>query len=106
MALVAQFPGHSKQRLSREEQLSFNEKYLALPPVLQQYSKLQFTSLPEDRQEHAYRMFLVLDIETLEEVIARELDRQNEVETIFNDERTLTCLRLLVQKMSYWHFFL
>ena len=73
------------QRLSREEQLSFNEKFLALPTELQLYSKVQFTSLSEDRQVHAYRMFLLLDLETLKAVIARELDRQREVEVIFED---------------------
>ena len=30
-------------------------------------------------------MFLLLDLETLERVIARELDRQREVEVIFQD---------------------
>ena len=74
------------QRLRREEQVMFNEKYLALPASLQDYSRLQFTSLPEDRQEHAYRMFLTLDIETLKEVIARELERQREVEILFDHD--------------------
>jgi len=73
------------QRLSREEQLSFNEKFLALPTELQLYSKVQFSSLSEDRQVHAYKMFLLLDLETLEAVITRELDKQREVEEIFED---------------------
>merc|ERR1711983_630014 len=38
------------QRLSREQQAAFNEKYLALRPDLQEYSKVQFTSLSEERQ--------------------------------------------------------
>ena len=74
------------QRLTREEQSQFNEKYLALRPDLQEYSKVQFTSLPEERQEHAYRMFLHLDIDTLSQVINRELERQLEAQNLFENE--------------------
>ena len=73
------------QRLSRDEQENFNKKYRALPPKLQEYSKLQFTTLPEDRQEHAYKMFLHLNIQTLSEVINRELERQNHAQNIFEN---------------------
>merc|ERR1711970_919601 len=66
------------QRLSREQQAAFNEKYLALRPDLQEYSKSQFTSLSEERQEHAFNMFLSLDIKTLTEVIEGELIRERE----------------------------
>merc|ERR1739846_67226 len=38
------------------------------------------TSLPEDRQEHAFNMFLQLDLETLSQVINNELVRQNEAQ--------------------------
>ena len=78
------------QRLSREEQVRFNEKYLGLPSSLQQFSRTQFMSLPEERQEHAYRMFLVLDEDTLKDVIARELDKQREVEILSEDDETST----------------
>ena len=78
------------QRLSREEQVRFNEKYLGLPSSLQQFSRTQFMSLPEDRQEHAYRMFLVLDEDTLKDVIARELERQREVEILTEEDETST----------------
>ena len=74
------------QRLTREEQSQFNEKYLALRPDLQEYSKVQFTTLPEERQEHAYQMFLHLDIDTLSQVINRELERQLEAQSLFENE--------------------
>merc|ERR1719420_1320817 len=66
------------QRLSRQQQAAFNEKYLTLRPDLQEYSKTQFTSLSEERQEHAFNMFLSLDIKTLSEVIEGELNRERE----------------------------
>merc|ERR1712218_453555 len=68
------------QRLSRDQQEEFNRKYLALSPQLQDFSKSQFTSLPEDRQEHAFNMFLQLDLETLSQVISNELVRQTEAQ--------------------------
>merc|ERR1712076_240189 len=68
------------QRLSRDQQEEFNKKYLALSPELQDFSKSQFTSLPEDRQEHAFNMFLQLDLETLSQVISNELVRQSEAQ--------------------------
>jgi len=46
------------QRLTREQQTEFNEKYLTLRSDLQDYSRNQFLSLPEDRQAHAYGAFL------------------------------------------------
>merc|ERR1712173_21962 len=46
---------------------------------LQEYSRNQFLSLPEERQEHAYTAFLSLDIETLTQVIESELEREREV---------------------------
>ena len=52
---------------------------------MQDYSRLQFTSLPADRLDHAYRMFLDLDIDVLILVISRELERQREVEILFSD---------------------
>merc|ERR1712106_896434 len=61
------------QRLTREQQTEFNEKYLALRSDLQEYSRNQFLSLPEDGQAHAYGAFLSLDLETLSEVIEGEL---------------------------------
>lgn len=68
------------QRLSREQQEEFNRKYLALRPELQEFSKGQFTSLPEDRQEHAFNMFISLDLKTLTQVIENELFREREAQ--------------------------
>ena len=45
---------------------------------MQEFSKKQFTSLPEDRQEHAFNMFITLDLETLSQVIGNELVRERE----------------------------
>jgi len=64
------------QRLTRDQQLEFNRKYLALPPVLQEYSRNQFLSLPDDRQEKAYNTFVTVDIETLTNAIEREYSRE------------------------------
>merc|ERR1712066_1210772 len=66
------------QRLSRDQQPEFNKKYLALAPELQEFSKNQFTNLPEDRQEHAFNMFISLDLETPSQVIENELVRERE----------------------------
>ena len=54
--------------------------------IFQDYSRLQFTSLPSARQDHAYKMFLALDIDTLATVIGRELENQREVELLFGAE--------------------
>ena len=54
--------------------------------LLQAYSRLQFTSLPTERQAHAYKMFLDLDLETLSLVIRRELETQSEVEELFSED--------------------
>jgi len=66
------------QRLTKEEQLNFNKKYLALPTEVQEFARVQFTSVPEEIQEHAFNMFLSLDLETLVEVISRELEKERE----------------------------
>jgi len=67
------------QRLTRAQQIEFNRKYLALPLKLQEYSRNQFLSLPEARQERAYMTFLTVDIETLSQAIAREYERERRV---------------------------
>merc|ERR1712168_504849 len=67
------------ERLTKEEKLTFNQKYLALPRELQEFAQEQFLSVPEDIQEHAYRMFLTLNDETLIEVLSRELGKEIEV---------------------------
>ena len=64
------------QRLSRDQQTAFNQKFLSLRRDLQEYAKTQFTTLSEDRQAHAFQMFLTLDLETLNEVISTEQTRE------------------------------
>lgn len=64
------------QRLSRDQQLEFNRKYLSLPTHLQEYSRNQFLSLPDARQEKAYNTFVSVDIETLSRAIEREFNRE------------------------------
>jgi len=66
------------ERLTREEQQTFNTKYRALPEDIQEFSRIQFLTVPNDIKEHAFRMFLNLDIDTLTEVIGRELKKEEE----------------------------
>lgn len=76
------------QRLSREQQIEFNRKYLALPPDLQEYSRNQFLSLPDARQEKAYHTFVTVDIDTLTRAIQREFNRERlALERRSRDER-------------------
>merc|ERR1712106_1021590 len=67
------------QRLTREQQLEFNTKYLGLSLELQEYSRNQFLSLPDDRQAHAYAVFLSTDLRTLSHAIEQELIREQKV---------------------------
>merc|ERR1711892_1586872 len=66
------------QRLTREQQLEFNTKYLGLSLELQEYSRNQFLSLSDDRQAHAYAVFLSADLQTLSHAIERELIREQQ----------------------------
>merc|ERR1712106_37134 len=67
------------QRLTRGQQLEFNTKYLGLSLELQEYSRNQFLSLPDDRQAHAYAVFLSADLQTLSHAIEQELIRERQV---------------------------
>merc|ERR1712106_376563 len=67
------------QRLTREQQLQFNTKYLGLSLELQEYSRNQFLSLPDDRQAHAYAVFPSTDLQTLSHAIEQELIREQQV---------------------------
>merc|ERR1711915_785816 len=67
------------QKLTRDQQIEFNRKYLSLRKDLQEYSRNQFLSLPVDRQEHAYNAFLSVDIKTLSKAIEQELERERRV---------------------------
>merc|ERR1711935_1233123 len=75
------------QRLSRDEQTLFNEKFNALPSDVLEFAKSQFTGLSEERQEHAFAMFLSLDLETLVAVIRKELLREQEALQAQEEER-------------------
>ena len=72
----------------------------------QEFSRNQFLSLPEARQEKAYQTFLTVDIQTLSRAIAREfrrerrvLERQTEGERQRNHQEILT--RLRQKKLQY-----
>merc|ERR1711892_1501245 len=67
------------QRLTRGQQLEFNKKYLGLSLELQEFSRNQFLSLPDDRQAHAYAAFLSADLVTLSHAIEQELIREQQV---------------------------
>merc|ERR1712106_264355 len=67
------------QRLTRGQQLEFNTKYLGLSLELQEFSRNQLLSLPDDRQAHAYAVFLSTDLQTLSHAIEQELIREQQV---------------------------
>merc|ERR1719483_1523967 len=69
------------QRLTKGEQQTFNNVYLALPADIQEFARVQFHTVPEEIKEHAFRMFLNLDIETLTFVIGKELQYEQELES-------------------------
>jgi len=75
------------QRLSRQEQTLFNEKFNSLPVDVKEFAKRQFTGISEERQEHAFEMFLALDLETLVAVIRKELVREKEALQAQEEER-------------------
>merc|ERR1711892_379454 len=66
------------QRLTRGQQLEFNKKYLGLSLELQEFSRNQFLSLPDDRKDHAYAVFLSADLDTLSHAIEQELIREQQ----------------------------
>jgi len=75
------------QRLSRQEQTTFNDKYNALPADVQEFARRQFTDISDERQEHAFEMFLSLDLETLIAVIRKELVREQQALKAQEEER-------------------
>jgi len=66
------------QRLTRDQQLEFNRKYLSLPSDLQSFSRNQFLTLPEKKQMRAYKAFLILDFDSLQKIIKDEMRRVTE----------------------------
>ena len=79
------------QRLTRSQQIEFNEKFLALPSELQSFSRKQFLTLSEAKQMRAYNAFLALDTSSLEEIIRREMEKvlQQELDLIENNSLNL-----------------
>ena len=64
------------QRLTREQQLAFNEAYLALGDEVQEFARQMFLTVSEAQQEHAFAAFLTLDLATLTAVLEKEKAEQ------------------------------
>ena len=64
------------QRLTREQQLAFNEAYLALGDDVQEFARQMFVTVSEAQQEHAFSAFLSLDLATLTAVLRKEMAEQ------------------------------
>merc|ERR1712061_895113 len=64
------------QRLTREQQLAFNEAYLALGDDVQEFARQMFLTVSEAQQEHAFAAFLTLDLATLTAVLEKEKAEQ------------------------------
>ena len=64
------------QRLTREQQLAFNEAYLALGDDVQEFARQMFVTVSEAQQEHAFNAFLSLDLATLTAVLQKEMAEQ------------------------------
>ena len=62
------------QRLSKDQQLEFNRKYLALPHELRMFSRDQFLTLSDKMQTKAYTAFLTLDSDSLKNVLEQEME--------------------------------
>jgi len=67
------------QRLTRDQQLLFNEKYLALRADVQEFARQMFLNVSEERQEHAFAAFLSLEVDTLTVVLEREMVEEEQV---------------------------
>ena len=67
------------QRLTREQQLAFNEAYLALGDEVQEFARQMFLTVSEAQQEHAFAAFLTLDLATLTAVLEKEKAEQEAI---------------------------
>ena len=67
------------QRLTREQQLAFNEAYLALGDDVQEFARQMFLTVSEAQQEHAFAAFLTLDLATLTAVLEKEKAEQEAI---------------------------
>ena len=62
--------------MTREQQLAFNEAYLALGDDVQEFARQMFVTVSEAQQEHAFNAFLSLDLATLTAVLQKEMAEQ------------------------------
>ena len=67
------------QRLTRDQQLAFNEAYLALGDEVQEFARQMFVTVSEVQQEHAFKAFLSLDLATLTAVLEKEKAEQEAI---------------------------
>merc|ERR1712072_1064971 len=67
------------QRLTRDQQLAFNEAYLALGDEVQEFARQMFVTVSEAQQEHAFAAFLTLDLATLTAVLEKEKAEQEAI---------------------------
>ena len=67
------------QRLTRDQQLAFNEAYLALGSEVQEFARQMFVTVSEAQQEHAFAAFLTLDLATLTAVLEKEKAEQEAI---------------------------
>ena len=67
------------QRLTRDQQLAFNEAYLALGDEVQEFARQMFVTVSEAQQEHAFAAFLSLDLATLTAVLEKEKAEQEAI---------------------------
>ena len=76
--------------MTREQQLAFNEAYLALGDDVQEFARQMFVTVSEAQQEHAFNAFLSLDLATLTAVLQKEMAEQQalaEAETEVRSEK-------------------
>ena len=83
------------QRLTREQQLAFNEAYLALGDDVQEFAREMFVTVSEAQQEHAFAAFLTLDLATLTAVLEKEKAEQEAIAKaeaeVFKIGKSYTC---------------
>jgi len=88
------------QRLTRDQQLEFNRKYLALPSDVQSFSRNQFLTLPEKKQMRAYKSFLLLDVESLQRIIEDEMRRVKESKALLR-EKPRSQSKIKISKLNF-----
>jgi len=82
------------ERLGREKQVAFNEKYLALEPSLQEFSREQFLSASPNTLSHALNMFISLPMDTLTQILKEEafiIHNRKNIKIYSQPARSLSC---------------